>query len=192
MFQKTSSRIILILSLLLSNFGCDQITKNLARNRIGSDETIEVISTYFTLLKVENEGAFLSMGDQLSGLWGKLILVGIPFVVLSGILYYAFTDTKLNIWSIIGFAFVAGGGFANLYDRILYGSVTDFMFIDLGFARTGVFNMADVLGVSFWDNSQTKPKNQSNRQFLPLYPEKREICLFCWATVCHIISLKKS
>ena len=32
-----------------------------------------------------------------------------------------------------------------MYDRIKFGSVTDFLFIDLGGVfRTGVFNMADV------------------------------------------------
>jgi signal peptidase II len=34
---------------------------------------------------------------------------------------------------------------ANLYDRVLYGQVTDFWHIDLGGVfRTGIFNLADV------------------------------------------------
>jgi len=37
-----------------------------------------------------------------------------------------------------------GGGIGNMFDRYLYGSVTDFLHIDLGWLRTGVFNMADV------------------------------------------------
>jgi signal peptidase II len=32
----------------------------------------------------------------------------------------------------------------NLIDRILYGSVTDFFHIQIGFFKTGIFNMADV------------------------------------------------
>ncbi len=31
-----------------------------------------------------------------------------------------------------------------MFDRIAYGSVTDFMYVDLGFFATEVFNMADV------------------------------------------------
>ena len=46
--------------------------------------------------------------------------------------------------SVIGFSCVAGGGIANLYDRFLYGSVTDFLFMDFGFAQTGIFNVADL------------------------------------------------
>ena len=38
-----------------------------------------------------------------------------------------------------------GGGIGNIYDRILHGSVTDFLYIDLGGVfHTGVFNVADL------------------------------------------------
>jgi signal peptidase II len=44
----------------------------------------------------------------------------------------------------IAFAFVIGGGIGNLWDRVAYGSVTDFFQIKIGFFKTGIFNMADV------------------------------------------------
>ena len=44
----------------------------------------------------------------------------------------------------IGLSFIIGGGIGNIYDRIVHGSVTDFLHIDLGLFRTGIFNMADV------------------------------------------------
>ena len=41
--------------------------------------------------------------------------------------------------------FIIGGGIANVFDRIVYGSVTDFFHIDLGGGiRTGIFNVADM------------------------------------------------
>ena len=69
---------------------------------------------------------------------------------------------------LIGFACVVGGGFANVYDRIRVGSVTDFLHIDLGGVfRTGIFNVAD-MSVSFgmimilWASfSQRKHKESS-------------------------------
>jgi len=45
---------------------------------------------------------------------------------------------------IIGFSFVIGGGIGNVFDRIAYGKVTDFLYVDLGFFATEIFNMADV------------------------------------------------
>ena len=41
-----------------------------------------------------------------------------------------------------GLWMVAGGGLGNLYDRIVYGHVTDF--IELLFVRFAIFNLADV------------------------------------------------
>ena len=45
---------------------------------------------------------------------------------------------------LIGLCFVIGGGVGNLLDRILYGSVTDFLYLKFGIFQTGIFNMADV------------------------------------------------
>ena len=46
--------------------------------------------------------------------------------------------------SAVALSFAIGGGIGNIYDRIIHGSVTDFMHIDFGFFETGIFNMADV------------------------------------------------
>lgn len=44
-------------------------------------------------------------------------------------------------WMRIGLWMIVGGGLGNLYDRIVYGAVTDF--IELLFVRFAVFNIAD-------------------------------------------------
>jgi signal peptidase II len=60
-------------------------------------------------------------------------------------LRYVFKDKSIDKLSLIGFSCILGGGFANIYDRILYGTVTDFLHIDLGGVfRTGIFNLADL------------------------------------------------
>lgn len=45
-------------------------------------------------------------------------------------------------WARVGLWLVVGGGLGNLYDRIAYGAVTDF--IELLFVRFAVFNLADI------------------------------------------------
>ena len=44
----------------------------------------------------------------------------------------------------VGIIFCIGGGLGNLYDRIVHGSVTDFLHIKFGSLQTGIFNAADV------------------------------------------------
>jgi signal peptidase II len=39
---------------------------------------------------------------------------------------------------------IIGGGLGNIYDRIRFGSVTDFAHIDFVIFQTGVFNVADM------------------------------------------------
>jgi len=39
---------------------------------------------------------------------------------------------------------ILGGGLSNLYDRIAYGKVVDFMNMGIGDLRTGIFNVADM------------------------------------------------
>ena len=47
--------------------------------------------------------------------------------------------------SIIGFSLIIGGGIGNIFDRIVYGSVTDFLYLDFGgIFKTGIFNIADL------------------------------------------------
>ena len=43
-----------------------------------------------------------------------------------------------------GICFLIGGGIGNIYDRIVYGSVTDFFHIDFVIFKTGIFNVADM------------------------------------------------
>ena len=50
----------------------------------------------------------------------------------------------VNTWQIIAYSFILGGGVSNIYDRLLYGSVVDFMNMGIGTLRTGIFNFADV------------------------------------------------
>jgi signal peptidase II len=48
----------------------------------------------------------------------------------------------------VGLALLAASGIGNLIDRLLFdGRVTDFLNIGIGSLRTGIFNVADVVGM---------------------------------------------
>ena len=59
-------------------------------------------------------------------------------------LYFILTKTNLNRVILFGIILIVGGGAGNLYDRMVYGSVTDFMHINFVIFQTGVFNVADM------------------------------------------------
>lgn len=144
MEAKRILRTLIILTILSSNIGCDQITKNSVRQRMNYNEQIGFINNYLTISKVENTGAFLSIGHSLPPPIKMLLLTILPLVVLGLALTYLLTNKNLSDITILGICFVVGGGIGNIYDRLLYGSVTDFLHIDFVLFQTGIFNMADV------------------------------------------------
>ena len=143
--KATIIRFVVIFTVLIANIGCDQISKNYVRDRVDYDERISIVSNYFTLMKVENSGAFLSLGDSLPDTVRFVTLSLLPLLILGfGVGYLFVKSSSLSKRVVLGFAFVIGGGIGNIYDRLVYGSVTDFLHIDLGIFQTGVFNLADV------------------------------------------------
>jgi len=130
--------------MLASNIGCDQISKNIAREKLTYHDQISLLNGHLTLIKVENTGAFLSLGNSLPQPL-KLILLGIiPLTALGIALVYVLTKRRISIIRMVGVCFLIGGGIGNIADRMIYGSVTDFLHLNYGVLQTGIFNMADV------------------------------------------------
>ena len=141
--QRTIRNLAIVL-LLSSTIGCDQVSKIVVRKHVADYEQIGLIHPYLTLTKVENTGAFLSLGNSLPQPLKILLLVILPMLALMYALIYLFIKTNLSWLRIVGICFIIGGGIGNIYDRLMYGSVTDFLHIDLGIVQTGIFNIADV------------------------------------------------
>ncbi len=107
-------------------------------------QVIGFVANHVTLEKVENTGAFLSLGDSLGGPLRYLILMILPLIAVAWGLWYVLTKPNMSNGKLVGIIFIIGGGVGNLYDRIVHGSVTDFMHIDFVIFQTGVFNVADM------------------------------------------------
>ncbi|MDO7172962.1 signal peptidase II [Mariniflexile sp. AS56] len=149
--MKFTKRTIYIFLVIVVTIAIDQISKVLVRTSIQPrtefqpGERISVIRDLFIMMNVENTGAFLGMGSDLNPTLRIILLLILPILVLGFVLRHILKDTSLDKWSLFAFSSIIGGGIANVYDRIVYGSVTDFFFIDLGGVfRTGIFNMADL------------------------------------------------
>lgn len=141
-------RVAAILTIISVNIGCDQISKNLVRTNIATGEWIPVVDEHVVLTKVENTGAMLSMGDDLPPLAKKVLLLGLPALILLVSMGWLFTRNNLDKPSIFFLSSVIGDGMGNIFDRFCYGSVTDFCYIHVGIFQTGIFNGAD-LSITF-------------------------------------------
>ena len=137
-------RILLILVIVIVNIGCDQITKSMVRKNIVRNQRIELVTNHMTLTNVENSGAFLGAGSTLPPIAKTVFFLIIPSLLMIWLLYLAFSRKGNDKIGLIGLSFIIGGGMGNIFDRFVYGSVTDFLHIGFGMFRTGIFNMADV------------------------------------------------
>ncbi|OIQ28804.1 MAG: signal peptidase II [Bacteroidetes bacterium MedPE-SWsnd-G2] len=139
------SRTANISLLIILNIAADQITKVIVRQTIVPNDVISIIGDAFILTNVENSGAFLGMGSDLGPVAKFFGLLLLPTLVLAYLVYYILKNKALDKASLFAFCCIAGGGIANVFDRYMYGSVTDFLYIDLGgIFRTGIFNVADI------------------------------------------------
>ena len=126
--------------------GCDRITKNLAKEHLMFHEPISWLHNTVRLEYVENTGAALSLGDQLSKPASFWLLSVIPLVCLLVLAGYVLA--KINTYNplkLFSFALIIAGGLGNIIDRLLFDRhVTDFMNVGISNFRTGIFNVADM------------------------------------------------
>ncbi len=92
------------------------------------------ILPFFHLTYVENTGAAFGIGFSRNNFF-----IGLSAVMLAVLLYLQTAWSGKSLWVRAGLVLVAGGAFGNLYDRIAYGYVVDF----LDFRVWPVFNVAD-------------------------------------------------
>lgn len=153
MDQKRITRTALIAVLILFNVGCDQKTKQIAKSHLNPHEVSNYFFDTFRIIYAENEGAFLSAGSELEGIWQIILLKILPVIMLVTLLAYTIFSRSLNTYQTVALSFILGGGFSNIIDRLTYGKVIDFMNMGIGNLRTGIFNFADLsimLGITIF------------------------------------------
>jgi signal peptidase II len=135
----------LVVLILVSCTGCDRVTKNMAREWLASSPPISMLDNFVRFEYVQNPGAFLGLGSNMPGEVRFVLFVIFASVSLVLTLAFIARVHSAGLRPLIGLSLLAGGGMANLIDRIINnGAVTDFVRLGIGSLRTGIFNVADV------------------------------------------------
>lgn len=115
----------------------DQISKILVRMYLSLYSNIILIPNFLSLIYVNNDGAAFSI------LEGKTILfILIAVIVLISIINYI-KNKNFKKTDYIIYGMLIGGIIGNLIDRIIYGSVTDFISFTILNKPMPIFNIAD-------------------------------------------------
>ena len=124
-------------------FTLDRLTKAIVVNNLSLNvfRQVEIIPNFLYFAYVRNTGGAWSI---LSNATWLLAIISVAAVV--GITYYLFTK-KPNLHYFIAMSFIVSGGAGNLFDRIFYGSVIDFIeTYPFGYSFP-IFNVADIFVV---------------------------------------------
>jgi signal peptidase II len=131
--------IIIIAGILL-----DRITKIWAASSLLGNGDIVIIKGFFSLSYLENRGAAFGIFQN-----RVYLLAAVTIIVLLGMVYYMLRYKPESRLLKISFAFIISGALGNLYDRLSYNYVVDFlMFHYKEVYYFPSFNVADMLVVS--------------------------------------------
>jgi len=149
MIARIGVRAVLLIA-VVATIGCDRVTKHVARAALAGEPGRSYLADTIRLEYVENAGGFLSLGASLpSPARTALFTLGTGVMLLT--LVGAAVRFQWRGWLLIGTSLVLAGGASNWVDRVVRGSVVDFLNIGVGPLRTGIFNVADMaimLGVA--------------------------------------------
>ena len=127
--------------IILSIFFFDRITKiyllNLQTN--GADVDF-YIYPFLNFYLVWNTGIGFGLASMESNIYYH-ILTSIIVIINIGLIFFLIKSKGVNTYLI---ALIIGGSFGNLFDRIYYYAVPDFIDLHLGNYHWFIFNVADI------------------------------------------------
>lgn len=140
--KKNLGRLGLVL-IVLATIGCDHATKYVARATLQGAPNRTYFGNMVRISYAENTGGFLSLGADLPPASRTVLFTAVTGLVLAGLGVLVFRG-RLDRLTGMGMALFVAGGISNWIDRVVQGSVVDFLNVGIGQLRTGVFNVADV------------------------------------------------
>jgi signal peptidase II len=154
-----------------SVLGLDRFTKWLIQTHVTAWDTLTVIPKFFNIVHAENPGVAFGLLADAPGAWRDTILIGLATAVLLFISTLLLRPVHAGVarnWMVrIGLALVLGGALGNLWDRVVNGTVTDFVEVYAGTHYFPAFNVADssitigacLLLLDMWRGRESKRNN---------------------------------
>lgn len=119
----------------------DQISKHWVVSHFELYESIQLLPS-FNLTYVRNTGAAFSFLSSAGG-WQRWFFVGIALVATIVLTVWLARLKSSECWMAVTLSLILGGAIGNLYDRISYAYVIDFIDVYYQTWHWPVFNIAD-------------------------------------------------
>ncbi|MBV8817293.1 MAG: signal peptidase II [Acidobacteriaceae bacterium] len=123
----------------------DRITKVAVERSMTAFESIPVLPGWIRLIHTNNPGAAFGVLAEGNPVLRSIVLIGISALVLMFVASALWNrnGSFSGTWTRLGLSLILGGAIGNLYDRVVHGTVTDFIEVYRGTWSFPAFNVAD-------------------------------------------------
>lgn len=123
----------------------DRLSKTFIQHSMTLFDSVSIIPTWLRIVHTENPGAAFGFLAEGNPFLRSAVLIGVSAIVLvlvaSALLSQA--SSLSGIGTRLALSLILGGAIGNLYDRIVHGTVTDFVEVYHGGWSFPAFNIAD-------------------------------------------------
>jgi signal peptidase II len=145
-------------------FALDRLSKWIVESNISSMDTVRVIPGLFNIVRSENRGMAFGIMNDSTNEWRTtllLVLSAAAVVFVTAMLWSAHRLDRSTFW---GLTLILGGAAGNVFDRAVWGRVTDFLDFYVRDYHWHTFNVADsaiVIGSGLLLLELLRPKRQA-------------------------------
>jgi len=130
----------------------DQVTKAVVEDLIPEHTTVPVLPHFLNLIHAKNRGAAFGLFSDSPAPWKTVLLIVVSSLLLAMVMAVMWRNQKLRWETGVGLALILGGALSNLFDRVRFGRVVDFLDLYCRSYHWPTFNLADsaiVVGAGF-------------------------------------------
>ncbi len=124
-------------------FALDRLTKWLVDKHVSFLDTYPVIPGFFDIVRSQNRGVAFGIFNDSTSEWRTLLLVVASIAAVLVVSVMLWRSRHLDRLTQSGLALILGGAAGNVFDRIVWGRVTDFLLFYIRDYQWPAFNMAD-------------------------------------------------
>ena len=121
----------------------DQLTKAIVRSNVPLHSSVTVVPGLMDFTHVRNSGAAFGILNVTEFPFKTAVIAVIAIAALIGVGMYAASLAHHQVVARTGLALIIGGAAGNLIDRVVAGSVVDFVDVYWGLHHFWAFNVAD-------------------------------------------------
>jgi signal peptidase II len=142
----------------------DRLSKWIVESTVSELDTVRVIPGLFNIVHSENRGMAFGILNDSTNAWRTLLLIVLSAAAVVFVAVMLWSAQRLDRSSFWGLTLILGGAAGNVFDRVVWGRVTDFLDFYISEYHWHTFNVADsaiVIGSGLLLLDLLRPKRQA-------------------------------